>query len=233
MFIMGEGQTSQTRAQTMLGVLVLVLCLAAGGGAFYWFVLRDDSSGVIVIPGNANAAPAGQTNYAARSILPAPDGGLVVRGKGLIMRVPKTPGSAEDLHFRYNRGDMLRGEDRRWADAAWRISRDTAVAAYVNATSDQVDRLKQITAPPINVKASERQHLLELWSQYVNAADGTDKTKTQTELLTALNEIGTRELPAVKQRVAEELVKIKTILTPDQFAAFKQMDSERPRPPGP
>jgi hypothetical protein len=112
--------------------------------------------------------------------------------------------------------------------AAWRASREPALAQAMGLSDAQVQKLKAIPVRPSpELSDVQRQNLQTLWAEYESASD---KTGAQGKLVAAANEIAQAHLDGWRQSQAQWAAEAGQTLTPEQMNKFREQRNVR-RPP--
>jgi hypothetical protein len=195
--------------------LVSAVVLACAGGAA-WFVwtnwLRSGPAERIVI---LDRGP-------DDGVKPAGPGRFDVRSGSAGLTVTRTGGRDADLAFRWVKQEYLSADEKETLTVVMRLVQDAAMAAAVQATPDQVARLKANRArAKVQLAEPDRERLKELFLAYDAETDQAARRAAETKLIKALDAVAAQMEGAARRTAAERTAEAKKILTPEQFQRFK------------
>jgi hypothetical protein len=103
---------------------------------------------------------------------------------------------------------------------AVRVGRDRRVAQAVNATKDQVAKVRGVEFPRTAVSDDDLATLKKLWSDYL-AAPNSDQLPAKTALLNGLHTVGDNSIAPTKKLWADDAALAKSTFSADQIKKFQ------------
>lgn len=224
---MSQNAAERRPVPAWVGVVLIMLCFAAGGGFIWWIVGSPLGGGADFIPDPNHSTP--NRPRVAFQAPPNPESvrktsvGYIAQADGTVMNIDTANGSPK-ISFRYLKKDLIPQDVQDTLIMKFRILQDDAVAQIVGLTDDQRQKLSTIST---NVSVPEfssadRDKLTSLWQQYNSSSDKSAAEKT---LLATLKQIGNDNVAATRQRAQDRANEIKSILTADQIKKFQNMNS--------
>jgi len=110
--------------------------------------------------------------------------------------------------------------------------RDAAAAKYLNVQDWQMERLRQVEPNSAVVSEADQAQVKALWAELDVWSGRVDDDRVR-RLVALLDEVGQRAEQATRARLAEQVERIKTILTPEQLDAWQKGMPEGGNPPVP
>jgi hypothetical protein len=216
-----KGLTPQQR--TVIGVVVLALCLLIGGGILYLMLGTGPKQRTITVDPNQQTAdpgfrPQGRPTRRA-AIIQEDSDTWIARGTTGAMYVRKDGGVVKIEPFHPNR-DFLTADQVSLVSGFVRATRDEAMAKEWGISADQITRLKAVDLRMSKMSVSDKElgELRQLWDDYQKAGDGAGKAEVEKKLIARLDELGKANLEGSRKAYAQRLNQIKSILTPEQIA---------------
>ncbi len=242
-------------------VLVILLCVGGGVGFVYWYFMGPSPVARQVTlkspeeiaaetrqrPERPARAQRGERNrpqiQAPTRARPTPSAlELVsergnqrtyrVRGRSLVLEVVDRRNGEDRFTFRTSGRQLLNDEQVALASLRWRIMRDAAAAKYLNVQDWQMERLRQVEPNSAVVSEADQAQVKALWAELDVWSGRVDDNRVR-RLVALLDEVGQRAEQATRARLAEQVERIKTILTPEQLDAWQKGMPEGGNPPVP
>lgn len=238
-----ETQDNNTRdIPVWLTGLVLILCVS-GGSYMVWWYLRDSPKQVATIPQDQLAnisGPGGRNTYKGTlgngggSQRPMRDPQRDLSADGIqqwgrnsyrakignvAMTVSYSSNGRAEVNPMYLAG-VRTAEEAELGVLRMSLIQDPNWRQTLNVTDEQVKKLRNVP-PQLSMKLEpiDRTRLTDLWKTY---KDGTgDKAAAEKAVLTALDEIGKKNLQATKDYEAERARRIREALTPEQIQQYR------------
>jgi hypothetical protein len=221
-----QNLTDQRKVPAWVGIVLIVVCLGAGG-AFIWWVLGSPmGGGSDFIPDPNHMTP----NRPRVTFQAAPNpesirktsAGYIAQADGTVMNID-TASATPKFSFRYLRKDLVPQDVQDVLIMKFRILQDDAVAQTVGLTDDQRQKLSKISSNLTHLYPSnaERDKLDALWKDY---SSGKDKAQAEKDLLSTLKQVGNDHLAAIRKSAQGRADEIKSILSADQIKKFQNMN---------
>lgn len=226
------GSMDKRRVPAWVGVLLVAICVVAGGVFIWWVVRTPLSGGADFIPDANGPAYRPLANFRrprAESIRKTSEnhgGTYQVKANGAVMDVEvQGPTGAPRFTYRYEKQNLIPKEQEDILLMKYRIVGDSAVAKLVGLTEPQRQKLSKISIHVTNMElpAADRDKLAALWQNYYTAKDGKTKSEAEKSLLASLKKIGKDNIPVTRKRAAERVEEIKSILSAEQIKKFQDM----------
>ena len=230
-----------------LSVLLILLCLAAGGGFLYWYFAGDVlSRTTVIIPKEeldkqrAEAASAPERQRWARGQLnisdpdglhaqPGDGGGSNAQGSWTVKAGDAAATARRDAsgrlsyRFTYLRTDLLSPDQYQTMVATWRLTRDEAMAKAVALTPDQLVALRNEAASlGIIMSPEDRSRVEGQFKIYFEATTDPARNEAVNQIVSAMKEISPRQFEPTRKQMVERVERIRTLLTPEQWEAWKK-----------
>lgn len=237
-----ETQESKTRdIPIWLTGLVLILCIGGGSYMVWWF-LRDQPKQVATIPqdqlanisgvrGNTFKGSMGNGNGNPRVVRDQRDlnvDGIQQWGRNsyrakvgnVAMTVSYTSNNRVDAISPMYLTGVRTAEEAELGVLRMSLIQDPTWRQTLGVTDQQIEKLRKV--PPqlsMKLEPTDRTRLTELWKAYKDGAG--DKTAAEKAVLTALEEIGKKNLQATKDYEADRARRIREALTPEQIQQYR------------
>jgi len=191
---------------------IIVVALAAGAGAVYWFFTSGPGGSERIVldrgPEDGIKGPPGGRTWS------------VISGNTKMV-VSKGPGDALQTKFGYLQSDFLTPEEFEVLNKGRRIAVDGAMAEALGLSSAQTDQLRDQVRRGFNVAIPEadQKKLLDLFRAWRDAPGES----RELPLLRALDEAGDKAAGSARQTAADAVARIRQIVSPHQWQKFDDM----------
>jgi hypothetical protein len=191
---------------------IIVVALAAGAGAVYWFFTSGPGGSERIVldrgPEDGIKGPPGGRTWS------------VISGNTKMV-VSKGPGDALQTKFGYLQSDFLTPEEFEVLNKGRRIAVDGAMAEALGLSPAQTDQLRDQVRRGFNVAIPEAQqkNLLDLFRAWRDAPGES----RELPLLRALDEAGDKAAGSARQTATDAVARIRQIVSPQQWQKFDDM----------
>jgi uncharacterized protein YbaA (DUF1428 family) len=214
-------ETVQKPSRTWLGVCaatVLVLLV----GAFVWWEFRTPANSAELDVGNVPASARMRSQIQSDG-----KGDWNIWSSPALLYVSAAPANQFNVDVR-SRG-MVSDDMRNLVIMAIRVGRDHKAAQAINATKDQVAKVRDLQFPRAVVSAEDLSTLKKLWSDYQAASDA-DKLNAKIALLNGLHTVGDNSIAPTKKLWTDAAAVAKSTFSADQIKKFQQYERNGQRP---
>jgi len=230
-------QPFRSRPVVVAIAVVLAIALILGGivavVGVSWLLLRSRRAEAArahaiaqVDAARANWSPATFSVHAADGLYQTSDVSWSIKGGRAFMQVRRKDDGSLELRFVYPFDDFLPKETIALLRTRWGVPQVEKLADSLNITPEQLTELKAVSpATDIPVVASDRQHLRELFDEYLSAQDKAAAEKALVEAVTRLDEY---YYEPTRQRVDNIAAQVKQIFDEDQLAGLIERFAPRP-----
>lgn len=153
-----------------------------------------------------------------------------VIGHGLNMTVTQREGQEPSFSFRYVGGNsLLDDQQRQIAALRWRVLRDRSVADHLKITDEQIARLREL--PVSNDIVVPEEQLAQMRQVWATVQPPQRNREAERQILSLLQGISSSAEQPTRENWAQQIARIREVLTDEQVAAFAAM-GRNPRPAG-
>lgn len=209
-------QTSEPRSRRVmpawLSAMIIVVALATGAAAVYWFFTSGPGGSDTVVldrgpDDGIKGTPTGRTWN-------------VISGNTKMV-VTKGPGDALQTKFGYLQYDFLTPEEFETLNKGRRIAADMAMAEALGLSSDQADQLRDQVRRGFNIAIpdAEQKKLIDLFREW---RDSPGESR-ELPLLRALDDAGDKAAGSARQNANDAVARIRQIVSPQQWQKFDEM----------
>ena len=197
-----------------LSAVIIVAALAGGAGIVYWYFKSGPAGDTVVLD---RGPQDGVTTL-------SPDKNWRVISGNSVLRVTRDRGGQLNATFDFLHYDFLAPDEFTLLNNGRRLAIDSAMAGELGLNDQQVAKVRDGVRHGfrIDISDADRQRLLALFNDYLQASDGSRESR-ETALLRAMEEVGDRTAARAHQVGADAAAQIKAALTPEQWRKFDQM----------
>jgi hypothetical protein len=206
---------NHTMNRKMLGIgaaAVLVLLV----GVFVWWIFRAPVNSGEMDVGNVPASARGRSQVQSDG---KGDWNIWSPPASLYISAPPANQFNVDVHAK----GMVSDDMRNLVIMAIRVGRDHHAALAINATKDQVAKVRDLQFPRTVVSDADLTTLKKLWSDY-EAAPASNNLQAKIALLNGLHTVGDDSLPATKKAWTDAAALAKSTFSTDQIKKFQQYE---------
>ncbi len=191
-------------------------------GMFVWWEFRTPSTGGEIDIGDVPASARGRSQIQSDG-----KGDWNVWCPPASMYISGTPPKEFNVDVRTK--GLVSDDVRTLAIMAVRVGHDRRIAQAVNATKDQIAKVRDAQFPRAAVSDDDLATMKKLWADYLAAPD-SDKLPAKTAPLNGLHTVGDNSIAPTKKLWSDTAALAKSTFSADQIKKFQQYQRNEQRP---